>query len=168
MLLFWTVGAYNRLMAQRNDIAACFGRLHDTLRQRASALGLLLAALQEPMAAEQGALTTLDAAHAEAQRSAAELAARPVDAPRALAWVAAETALAAAATRVLALLEQQPALAASEPVAVPLAAWQAAQERLPFARQAFNDCAEVYNEAVALFPTRLLARSFGFAGAGLL
>ncbi len=168
VLLFWAVGGYNRLMAQRNQIADAWGRLHDTLRQRAAAVEPLLTELQQPMAAEAGALQTFGHAHAQALRCAAEMATRPVDLTRAAAWVAAEIALAAAATRVLALLEQQPALAASEPVAGPLAAWRGAQERLPFARQAFNDCARGYNDALALFPTRLLARGFGFLPAGLL
>ncbi|MCY7314889.1 MAG: hypothetical protein LH480_04530, partial [Rubrivivax sp.] len=96
VLLFWAVGGYNRLMAQRNQIADCWARLHDTLRQRAAAVEPLLAELQAPMAAEAGALQAFSTAHALALRCAAEMATRPVDQPRAAAWVAAETALAAA------------------------------------------------------------------------
>ena len=167
-LLFWVVGAYNRLMAQRNDITQAWARLHDTLRERATAVAPLVNALREPMAAEQGALDALVAAHSEAVRSATEMAARPVDPTRAQAWVSTESALASAASRVLALLEQHSALRSEEPVAGQVAAWQQAQERLPFARQAFNEGAAAYNDAVALFPTSLLARGFGFGPTGSL
>ena len=166
-LLFWAVGAYNRLVAHRNDIAQAWAKVHDTLRQRATMVEPLLAALRQPMAAEQGALDTLQASHAEALRRATEMTARPVDAARAQDWVTAESALAGVASRVLALLDQHSSLRAEEPVAGLVSTWQQAQERLPFARQAFNEAATAYNDAVALFPTSLLARGCGFARAGL-
>ena len=166
-LLFWAVGAYNRLVAHRNDIAQAWAKVHDTLRQRATMVEPLLAALREPMAAEQGALDTLQTSHAEALRCAAEMAARPVDPARAQAWVTAEAALAGAASRVLALLDQHSSLRAEAPVVSLVTIWRQAQERLPFARQALNEAAAAYNDAMALFPTSLLARAFGFGRAGL-
>ena len=43
-----------------------------------------------------------------------------------------------------------------------------AEPRLGFARQLFNEAVQAYNDAVRLFPTRLLARLFGFGTAGRL
>ena len=94
------------------------------------------------------------------------MTARPVDEAHAQAWVAAEAHLAAAAARVMALLEQHRELAASTEVAAPLAAWREGQAQLPFARQLFNDKAAAYNEAAALFPTRLVASGFRLSRAG--
>ncbi len=168
VLLFWVIGANNRLVALRNDIASAWAKVQDALTQRASGVAALETLLREPMAAEQGALDTWLTAHAEAAKAAATLGARPVNEASAQAWVAAESALAAAASRLLALLEQQPQLPQLEGFSDALAAWREGQSRLPFARQLFNDAATAYNDAVVLFPTRIVARGFRHGRAGLI
>ncbi len=168
VLVFWVLGAYNRLMAQRNGIADAWARLQDALRQRAGAVEPLVAALRGPMAGESGALDALLQAHALAVRAAADMSARPVREAHAQAWVGAEAALSAAASRVLALLDQEHELRAQAPVTALLAAWGEAQARLPFLRQLFNEVASDYNDAAAQFPTSLVARLFSFGRCGRL
>ena len=168
VLVFWAIGAYNRLVAMRNGIAQAFCKVQDALAQRGAAVEPLVAALRDPMAAEQGALDTWLAAHGEAARAATAMAARPIAESHAQAWVAAETALAAAASRVLALLEQQTELHLTDPVAALATNWRDGQARLPFARQLFNEAAAAYNDALGLFPTQLVAKGFGLGRAGLL
>ena len=168
VLLFWVVGAYNRLVAQRTAIGQAWAKVHDALQLRGAAVPALVSALREPMAAEHGALDALLTTHTEAARSASEMTARPVDSARALAWVQAEAAVDAAASRVLALLEQHAELSRQEPLATLTATWHDAQARLPYARQAFNEAAADYNEAVAQFPTNLVARGFSLGRAGVL
>ncbi len=175
---FWVLGAYNRLVSLRNDIAQAWARVDEALRQRGDTAGPLVSALREPLAAEQGALDRLLHTHAEAARAAGAMSARPADAALATAWVAAETALAAGSSRVFALIEQQPALrepsAAAGPdeppsVAALLAVWRDSEARLGFARALFNDASQRYNEAIALFPTSVLVRLlFRFQPAGQL
>lgn len=167
VLLFWVIGAYNRLVSMRNDIAQAWAKVQQALDQRGAAVEPLVAALREPMAAEQGALQTWLAAHAEASRCAAAMAARPVAEPQAQAWVAAEGTLAAAASRVLALLDQHAELRLQDPVAELTASWRDGQARLPFARQLFNEAAGAYNEALQVLPTQVVARGFGLERAGL-
>jgi LemA protein len=166
VLFFWLIGAYNRLVALRNDATSAWAKVHDTVRGRAAALEPLLAALQQPMAAEQGALQALAAAHGRSQEVANRLAKQAVSTTHARAWVTAEAALSAATSRVLALLDQHADLRAQEPVAGLALAWYEARKRLPFVRQAFNETAAVYNSALAVFPTSLAARLFGFGPAG--
>jgi len=166
ILLLWTVGAYNRLVALRNTIADAWAKVEDALRQRQAAAEPLLAALREPLAAEHGAMEAWRAASTEAAQAAAQMRARPVVQAHALAWVAAEAAQAAAASRVFALLEQHDALRLQEPVAAQALAWRDAMKRLGFARQLFNEAATPYNEAIRTFPTRLLVGVFRFAAAG--
>ena len=72
----------------------------------------------------------------------------------------------AAASRLFALLDQNFELRSHEGVAPHAAGWRDASARLVFARQLFNDAAAAYNEAIALFPTRLLTRVFRFRAAG--
>ena len=168
VLLFWVIGAHNRLVVMRNGINDAWLKVQEALDQRGAAALPLVAALRDAMATEQGALDTWLAAHAEAGRAATAMAARPISPPHAQTWVAAETALAAAASRVLALLDQQSELRSSEPVASLATRWRDGQARLPFARQLFNDSAQAYNDAIALIPTRWVARGFGLGRAGLL
>jgi LemA protein len=168
ILVFWTLGAYNRLVALRNKIGRAWQRVDEALRQRSSAAEPLAAALAQPLAAEHGALLAWSVDHANATRAAAAMAAGPVLQDRAAEWVAAESALAASSSRVFALLDQHPELAASDTVAPLAAAWRDGQAGLPFARQMFNDAAATYDEALAMFPTRLLSLLFGFKPAGRL
>ena len=167
-LLFWVIGAHNRLVAMRNGIADAWSKVQAALDQRGAAVEPLVAALREPMAAEQGALDSWTSTHAEAAKAAAALTARPVDESRAQAWVVAEASLKAAATRVLALMDQQPELRLQDPVAAQAAAWREGQARLPFARQLFNEAASAYNEALGVFPTQVVASGFRLGRAGLI
>ena len=168
MLLFWMVGAYNRLVAWRNRIAQAWAKLHDSLRQRSGAVQPLAAVMQGPMAAEQGAISAWLAAHQQALDAAAAMASAPVSPSHSQAWVTAEAHLAASTSRVLALLDQDSGLRGHPVVTTLTATWHEAQARLPFAREAFNDVARRYNEALALFPTSVAARLFGFKPAGLI
>jgi LemA protein len=171
LLAFWTLGAYNRLMGLRNRINRAWSKLDEALQQRSQAAQPLLAALQEPLASEAGALQATHAALANAAQAATQMGTRPSLAPHAQAWVAAEANLAAAAARLFALLDQHPQ--AREVLTVPTvpacaAQWKDADQRLSFARQVFNDAAASYNAACVVFPTRLLVRLFQFSPAGQL
>jgi LemA protein len=167
-LFFWMLGAHNRLVGLRNAIITAWARVQDTLNQRAAALLPLVQTLRVALAAEQGALDTLLAAHTEALRCAGVLQASPLLAAPAGPWVAAESALAAATSRVMALLEQDLELRSRPEVAAPAAALRDMQSRLAFARQAFNEAAAEHDSALALFPTRLLVPVFRFVPAGRL
>jgi LemA protein len=164
--VFWVIGAHNRLVGLRNEIDAAWRRLAEALAPRDAAVEPLVALLRGPMAAEQGALDAFLGAAAQARQGTAALGARPLDATLARQWLAAEAALASAATRLLALLEQHGELRADAAVAPLLATWAEAQPRLAYARQRFNEAAEAHDAAIALFPTTLLARAFGMAPVG--
>jgi LemA protein len=166
--VFWMVGAYNRLVALRNAIGAAWLQAEAALKHRATALAPLLSALQGPLAAEQGALDALGAAHAQAAQAAAALGARPVAVMLAAQWVKAEAALGAAASRVMALSEQQPEMPGAAEVAALLATWREGESQLAFARRLFDSAAQAYNDAARQRPTRWLLPFFGFGPAGLL
>ena len=168
VLVFWMVGAYNRLTALRNDIGAAWAKIDEALKARAAAATPLLAALQEPMAAEVGALDAVQAAFQEAAQAASTMGAKPVVEAHAAAWTTAESNLSAAATRLLALIEQHAELRFESAIAEGTLAWRDANTRLTFSRQLFNEAAAAYNTAIALFPTRWLVPMFRFEKAGRL
>lgn len=168
VLVFWTLGAYNRLVALRNGIGEAWALVAEVLDTRGRAADALVAALREPLAAEQGALDALRAAQAQLRTAAEALAQRPVDAARAAALVAAEAALAATSARVLALLEQWPGWRGDAAVVGHATLLRDSPARLAFARQLYNQAAQAYDEAALQFPTRLLTGLFSFGPAGRL
>lgn len=166
VLVFWMLGAYNRLVALRTAIGSAWQLVGELLDRRGDAALRLVAALREPLAAEQGALDALLAAQGQVRSAAQALGARPVVASLAAALSAAEAAWAPAASRVLALLEQAPGLAGEATIEAPATVLRDSAPRLAFARQLFNETAQAYNSAARQFPTRLVTRLFGFGTAG--
>lgn len=165
---FWMVGAYNRLVEHRNALSAALAQVAQLLQRRSAAVLQLLATLREPLHSEQGSLEALRAADAHLRQAVEALQQIPMRGDRAAAVVAAEAAHAASLVRLLALLDQQPALRDAPEVAPHVATIREADERLPFARQVFNESVATYNAAARQFPTRLLTRLYGFGTAGRL
>ena len=168
VLVFWVLGAYNRLVELRNAIGAAWAQIDVALKQRGGVAAPLIQALRGPLAMEQGALDALAGALAQAQQAAQALGARPVAVARVAEWVQAETQLASASSRVLALLDQHQEQAAAAGVAPLLDTWRAASVQLAFARKVFDTAARKYNAAASQHPTRWLLRLFGFGVAGVL
>jgi LemA protein len=159
LLVFWTLGAYNRLQSLRNLIIDAWAQFDEPLQRRSQALAALLDRLPDD---EAGTPAALADAQAQLKAAADALRRRPASAPRAAALSAAEAALAPPLARLLLQLEQRPLAEAAEP----LAALHDANQRMGFARQLFNDAVRGYNAAVRQFPTRLLSGLFGFGSAG--
>lgn len=168
LLVFWTLGAHNRLVELRNQIIAAWDQVDEPLQRRAAALTPLVTGLRAHFPDEQGALDAVQVALAQVQAGADGLRARPALAPRAAVLATAESALSSALSRLLALVEQRSSLGADATLAPHVAALREATQRLGFARQLFNDAVVAYNAAARQFPTRLLSRLFGFSAAGTL
>lgn len=168
LLVFWMLGGYNRLMSLRNAIGEAFAQLADALQRRTQAVPALADALMQRLPGEQASLQALLAALAQHDQALAT-ARTHVTSPAAMSrLVAAEGELAAALLRVQALLDRRGDLASDVGVAACLAELHAADARITFTRQLFNDAVLVYNDARALFPTSVLARLFSFSAAAAL
>jgi LemA protein len=162
LLMFWMVGAYNRLMRHRNALGTAWGQIDELLTRRAAALEPLMGHLKEPMAAEVNTLQALAQALERQQAAARAVRAKPASAVALQAWVVVEGELASPMARLSALVEQHPELAGSEAVKPLRGQLAELAPRLVYARQVFNDAADVYNSAIEEFPTRLLTPLFGF------
>lgn len=168
VLVFWMVGAYNRLVALRNQVAAAWAQVDEVLQRRGAAVLPLVGALRDALVGEGAALDALLSAQAQVAAAADAVRPRPVLADATQALVRAEALMAAASARVLALLDLQADLCAAEAVAPHAQALREAGPRLAFARQLFNDAVQAYNDAARQWPTRLLTRLYGFGTAGRL
>ncbi|UUX95922.1 LemA family protein [Aquabacterium sp. J223] len=168
IVVFWMVGAYNRLVALRGVVAQAWAQVDDQLRRRAEATVPLLAACRQGPAALQAAAATLDAAERQLQAAVEALRPRPLKLPAAASLVTAEGVWQDAWTRLQAALAEAIADdlerygSSGLDAAAELHGVSQQQQALRFARQAFDAAVLAYNAALRQFPTRLLGPLFGF------
>ena len=156
VVVFWLVGAYNRLVRLRSALVARFGFVDEQLRARQSLLDEQLAVLATALTAAGPRLEALGAACRQADAAREHARVRPARAAALTSLRVAEDILADARAR----LPVQSAAGVDLPgLNLRLAESDAA---LAFARREFNDCVVAYNEAVQQFPTLLVAQLFAF------
>ena len=171
LLLFWAVGAYNRLVRLRAGVGRAFAALDEQLlRQLVLVQGSLPEALRdgqpdaaEPADAASAAWQRLHAAGEQFSVVLAQARAQPLDAPAMAALVLAHEALRTAWAGALA--EGVPADAVPSAERLQQRWMRLLHQALP-PRTAFNEAAQAYNQAIAQFPAVLLARASGFRAAG--
>ena len=169
VLMFWAVGAYNRIVEMRNAIASAYVQVDAQLRRRHELLPQLVSALRPRLDADHGVFDSVLAASEQAHVAAAAAARARPGAARAVASLAlAEQALARMLGRMHVLLQQQPHAEIDPALAGVIAELAAVDQQLLFARQLFNAAALSYNHAVQQFPTSMLAPLFRFRPAGQL
>ena len=168
VLVFWIVGAYNRLVSLRGDVAKCFGPVEAQLRQRDLLLQRWLATLR-PLIDQ--ALQSFDAVVAACGQLGAALDVlrpKPLLAAPAATVRLAEATLADARRRLQGDLPADVVELPSVDLALASEALSEADAALQFARTRFNEASDHYNVARRQFPTWLVAALFGFRPAGTL
>lgn len=166
VLGFWAVGAYNRLVRLRNGIGTAWAQFDEQQRRRRAQTDSLITALRLRLAGAPHALDAAEAAQRQVQVAADALRSRPVQEAGSASLVAAEGVLGSAMSRVMALLDENPALRADADVHRALDGLKDAELRMGLSRQAFNDAVDAYNGAARQFPTTLVAWVFGLRRAG--
>ena len=163
VLLFWTVGAYNRLVSLRNVLVRGFVPVDEQFKLRQGLLQALCNALDAPLGErEPQLLEALRAACLQADSAHARARTYPGSAKAIASLRMAEDILADTRARVAAEAATDPALAE---LTTQLASGDAT---LAFARRQFNEAVEAYNHAVRQFPTWLIAGLFSFRTAATL
>jgi len=154
VLVFWTVGAYNRLVGLRNELLRHFSNVDQQFRTRQSLLLQWIEGLGE---SDAQALDALRAACRQGEAACGHARARPSSAGAATSLRLAEDILAQARSRL-----PPPADGAL------VSALAECDATLAFAKRQFNHAVQSYNRAVAQFPTWVIAGLFGFRKAGTL
>ena len=168
VLLFWGIGAYNRLMQLRNQIGDAFKQLDQHLSERSEVSAKVVAALAPLWPEEQASFDALQAAGGDAQAAAAAARAKPY-AGEPVGQLAVSSAVQAAAlTRLMSMLEHHPELRERAGIDAWVDELKLIERQRAFARQLFNQAVAQYNEAKQQFPTRVLAGLYGFDEARLL
>lgn len=167
VLVFWAVGAYNRLVSLRNDISRAFVPVDAQIRERHRLIEQWVEALR-PSLQDAKVLDGVIAASGQLQAACDVVRGRPSAArPMASLRLADET-LADARERVRSELPSRPEQLARLGVAELTEELANADNTLGFARRQFNLATQHYNESLDQFPTWVIAGVFGFRGAGTL
>ena len=168
MLVFWAVGAYNRLVRLKNIIANAFGQIDVQLKRRYDLIPNLVEAAKKYLQHEQATLEAVISARNQARSASDTVRSRPGKADAVIALAAAEQTLDSSLGRLFALTEAYPDLKADQTIRELSEELTSTENKVGFARQAYNDAVLDYNNAQGQFPALLVARLFGFAPSAML
>jgi LemA protein len=168
VLAVWAITIYNGLVTLRNRFKNAFSQIDVQLKRRYDLIPNLVESVKGYMAHERGTLEAVIKARGSAVTAAQAAAARPGD-PAAMQGLSqAEGALGGALGRLLAVFEQYPDLKANQNVLGLQEELSSTENKIAFARQAYNDSVMEYNTKRESFPDNIFAGMFGFTAAELL
>jgi len=164
----FAIAVYNRLVALRNRFRNAFAQIDVQLKRRYDLIPNLVESVKGYLQHERGTLEAVVQARGNAVSAAQRAAAAPGE-PGAMQGLAqAEGALGGALGRLLAVFEAYPDLKANQSIMALQEELTSTENKIAFARQAYNDSVMQYNTRRESFPDTLLAGLFGFGAAELL
>ena len=167
-IILFVISVYNRLVAGRNRYKNAFAQIDVQLTRRHDLIPNLVETAKGYMAHERGTLEDVVNAR-NAAVSGLKAAARDPTDPEAMKRLSeAEQGLSGALGRLFALSEAYPDLKANENMMQLSEELTTTENKVAFARQAYNDSVMEYNTMRESFPSNLIAGQFGFKGAELL
>src|SRR5689334_1955336 len=167
LILLWIVAAYNRLVALRNRYKNAFAQIDVQLKRRYDLIPNLVETAKGYIKHERGTLEAVIAARNAASTANMRAAQAPGDAAPMKELSGAETALTGTLGRLFALAEAYPDLKANTTMMSLMEELTSTENKVAFARQAYNDAVMSYNTQRETFPTNILAGPFNFAPAEL-
>ena len=168
VLVFWAVGAYNRLIRLKNTIANAFSQIDVQLKRRYDLIPNLVEAAKKYLSHERETLEAVITARNQAKSASDTARARPTNSLAVTTLAVAEQALSSSLGQLFALNEAYPELKADETIRDLSEELTSTENKVGFARQAFNDAVLDYNNAQGQFPAVLVARLFSFAPSAML
>ena len=164
----WAVGIYNGLITARNAFKNAFAQIDVQLTRRHDLIPNLVEVAKGYMAHERETLEAVTKARGAAVSGLAAAKAAPGD-PNAMAQLAsAEQGLTGALSRLMVVSEQYPDLKANQNMMQLSEELTSTENRVAFARQAYNDAVMSFNNRREVFPSSIVAGMFNFAPAALL
>jgi LemA protein len=168
LLALWLMGVYNGLVVARNRFKNAFAQIDVQLKRRYELIPNLVEAVKGYMGHERGTLDAVIKARNGAIAAEQKVAANPSDPAAMREFNQAETQLGGALGRLFALSEAYPDLKANQNMLALQEELTSTENKIGFARQAFNDAATDYNIRREVFPAIKVAGMFGFKEATLL
>ena len=168
LLVGWAVAVYNGLIVGRNRYKNAFAQIDVQLKRRYDLIPNLIECVKGYMSHEKGTLEAVVAARTTAFAASQKAAANPGD-PAAMKELAeSEAQLGGALGRLIAVAEAYPDLKANQNMLSLQEELTSTENKVGFARQAFNDAVTAFNNQRQVFPAVIVANVFNFAEAALL
>jgi LemA protein len=152
----------------RNEIGNAFAQIDVQLKRRYDLIPNLVDVARKYVTHERDTLEAVIAARNGARSARDAAAARPSDGPRIAALAGAESTLAGLMNKLNVVVEAYPELKADATLRDLSEELGHTENRIAFARQAFNDAVLEYNNAAQQAPTNVVAGLFGFGAAAML
>ena len=167
LVLIFVISQYNQLVVLRNRFKNAFSQIDVQLKRRYDLIPNLVETAKAYMQHESKTLEAVTQARNIAQTAGGRAAANPGD-PSAMRELAgAEAGLTGALGRLLAVAESYPDLKANQNMMQLTEELTSTENKVAFARQAYNDSVMTYNTKREVFPTNIVAGIFHFTAAEL-
>ena len=166
--LLYGVGLYNRLVALRQKYRNGYAQIDVQLKRRYDLIPNLVNIAKEYLKHEKETLDAVISARGAAVSASKAAAAQPGDSGLMSQLAGAEGLLGGALGRLMAVSEAYPDLKGNETMAQLTEELTSTENKIGFARQAYNDTVMHYNTAIEQFPAALFSGALGFKAASLL
>ena len=162
LLAFWAIALYNGLIGKRNRFRNAFAQIEVQLQRRYDLIPNLVETAKGYMSHEKDTLEAVIAARNQAMGAMQAAAAAPGDSNAMANLASAEAGLGGVLGRLMAVAEAYPDLKANQNMMAVQEELTSTENKVAFARQAFNDAVTVFNTARETFPAVLIAGLLGF------
>lgn len=167
LLVLWVIGIYNGLVVLRNRFKNAFAQIDVQLKRRYDLIPNLVETAKGYMKHERGTLEAVIQARNMAAGAATAASKDPSNPEAMKGLLSAESSLRGSLGRMMLVVERYPDLKADKSMAALMEELTSTENKISFARQAYNDAVTAYNTQRETFPSNLIANSFNFQEASL-
>jgi LemA protein len=161
------VGMYNKLVTLRNRFKNAYAQIDVQLKRRYDLIPNLVETAKGYIKHERETLEAVTKARNIAYAASQAAASNPGDASAMKSLISAESGLSGVLGRLMAVSEAYPDLKANQNMMQLSEELTSTENKISFARQAYNDSVMIYNTQREVFPTNIIANTFNFSAAEL-